>query len=188
MKTKTFFTLLIALLMGSSSLFAQGFKPPSPGKAVVYFCRYTKFGFAVSFEYFHNDKYIGIAKGQNVVRYECDPGQQLFWLSTENKEFVTADLQEGGTYLVIVNVLPGGMKGHVGCQPISASDERFEKVKDLIMKEVPVVTEQKKIDEMNNKLAKFIKENLDKYNNTWKNEKNFKNISSDMAVPESSMK
>jgi hypothetical protein len=56
------------------------------------------------------------------------------------------------------------------------------------MKEVPVVTEQKKIDEMNNKLAKFIKENLDKYNNVWKNEKNFKNISPDMAVPESSMK
>src|SRR5512137_2312618 len=99
MKTKRFLILAIALLAGFSTILAQGFKPPSPGKAVVYFCRYTKFGFAVSFEYFHNDKYFGIAKGQNVVRYECDPGQQLFWLSTENKEFVTADLKEGGSYI-----------------------------------------------------------------------------------------
>jgi hypothetical protein len=188
MKTKKFFTLLIALFIGCSSLFAQGFKPPSPGKAVVYFCRYTSYGFTTSFEYFHNDKYFGIAKGKNVVRYECDPGQQLFWLSTENKEFVTADLKEGGTYIVIINVLPGGMKGHVGCQPIDASSEHFPKIKELINKEVPVVTEQKKIDDMNKKLAKFIVENLDNYNNIWKNEKKFKHISPEMAIPESEMK
>jgi hypothetical protein len=41
---------------------------------------------------------------------------------------------------------------------------------------------------MNKKLAKFIVENLDNYNNKWKNEKNFKNLSADMAIPESEMK
>jgi hypothetical protein len=57
----------------------------------------------------------------------------------------------------------------------------------LINKEPPVETPQKKIDDMNKKLAKFIVENLDNYNNKWKNEKNFKHISPEMAIPESDM-
>jgi hypothetical protein len=187
MKTKTIFTLLIALLMGSTSLFAQGFQAPSPGKAVVYFCRVSSYGFAISFEYFHNDKYIGIAKGQNYIRYECDPGEQLLWLSSENKEFVPSNLQEGGTYIIIVDVIMGAMKARVGCTPITASDDRFARAKELINKEPPVVTPQAKIDEMNKKLAKFIVEKLDDYNNKWKNEKNFKQITPDMAIPESAM-
>jgi hypothetical protein len=188
MKTKTFFTLLIALLMGSSSLFAQGFKAPSPGKAVVYFCRVTMYGAPNSFEYFHNDKYIGVFKAKNYIRYECDPGQQLFWISTENKEFVAADLKEGGSYIIIVNVIMGAMKARVGCSPISVSDERFAKAKELILEKAPIETPQNKVDEMNKKLSKFIAENLKNYNDKWKNEKNFKNITPDMAIPESDMK
>jgi hypothetical protein len=41
---------------------------------------------------------------------------------------------------------------------------------------------------MNKKLAKFIPEQLKKYNDVWKSEKNFRHISSDMAIPESEMK
>jgi hypothetical protein len=188
MKTKKILTLLVVLLIGCTTIFAQGFKPPSPGKAVVYFCRVSAYGFAVSFEYFHNDKYIGIAKGSNYIRYECDPGEQLFWVSTENKEFVTADLKEGGTYIIIVDIIIGAWKARVGCSPIDASDERFARAKSLINKEPPVETPQKKIDDMNKKLDKFIVENLDNYNNKWKNEKNFKHISPEMAIPESEMK
>src|SRR4030042_2771508 len=152
MKTKIFWIFLIALMTGFSSLFAQGFQPPSPGKAVVYFVRVTSYGYAVSFEYFHNDKYIGVFKGKNYMRYECDPGEQLIWASSENKEFVTCDLKAGGTYILQVDVIMGAMKARVGFTTFDVSDnERFDRAKALIMKEAPVVTPQDKIDATNKK-------------------------------------
>jgi hypothetical protein len=188
MKTKFFFTLLIVVLTGLSSLFAQGFQPPAEGKAVVYFARVTTYGFAVSFEYFHQDKYIGVFKGKNYLRYESDPGEQLFWASSENKEFITADLKAGGTYIVVVDVIMGGMKAHVGFTPIDASDERFQRIKEMILAQPPVVTPQEKIDAMNKKLDDFIPAQLKKYNEDWKGKKNFKHISPEMAIPEEAMK
>ena len=188
MKLKLFFFSLAFTFMGVSSLFAQGFQPPAPGKAVVYFTRVTGMGFAISFEYFHQDKYIGAFKGQNCLRYELDPGEQLLWASSENKEFVTCDLKEGGTYIVLVDVIMGAMKARVGFNPISATDDRYQRAKELINSKPPVVTPQDKIDAMNKKLEKFIPEQLKKYEEEWKGTKNFKHISSDMAIPEEAMK
>ena len=156
---------------------------------MIYIVRPTDYGFAVSFEFFNNDKYIGVFKGKNYMRYECDPGEQLIWASSENKEFVTCDLQAGGTYILQVDVIMGAMKARVGFTTFGASDnERFQRAKDLIMKEPPVEISQDKIDDMNKKLDKFINEQLQKYNDVWKSEKNFKHISADMAIPEEAMK
>lgn len=189
MKTKLFYILAIILFACSTTIFAKGFQPPSKGKAVVYFTRVTRWGGAVSFEYFHQDKYIGVFKKQNYLRYECDPGEQLFWASTENKEFITADLAEGGMYIVIVDVIMGAWKPRVGLKPITAEDfEIFERAKELIKKKDPIVTSAEKIAKMNIKLESFISEKLLTYNEIWKNEKNFKHISPDMAIPLSAMK
>jgi hypothetical protein len=188
MKTFICFILMIVLTTGSISVFSQGFQPPAPGKAVVYFTRVSSYGGAISFEFFHQDKYIGIFKGKNYLRYECDPGQQLLWASSENKDFITCDLKEGGTYIVLVDIIMGAWKARVGFNPITSDDERFIRVKELINEKPPVVTPQKKIDEMNVKLATFIPEQLQKYNDIWKAEKNFKHISPDMAIPPDAMK
>jgi hypothetical protein len=188
MKTKSVLIALMFAMAGLSSSFAQGFQPPAPGKAVVYFTRVTGMGFAVSFEYFHQDKYIGFFKGQNYLRYELDPGEQLLWASSENKEFITCDLKEGGSYIVLVDVIMGAMKARVGFNPIASSDERFQRAKELINSKPPVEIPQEKIDAMNKKLADFIPEQLAKYENEWKGTKNFKHISADMAIPEEAMK
>jgi hypothetical protein len=188
MKTKALLLFMAALIIGFSSAYAQGFKAPAEGKAVVYFCRVTMYGAPTSFEFFHNDKYIGIFNKKNYMRYELDPGEQLLWASSENKEFVTADLKAGGTYIIMVDVIMGAMKAHVGLTPINASEERFARAKELIQKQPPIVTPQKKIDDMNVKLAKFIPETLGKYNTIWKAEKNFKSITPDMAIPEDMLK
>lgn len=187
MKTKL---ILISLLFAITSIagHAQGFQPPDSGKAVVYFTRVSSMGFAVSFEYFHQDKYIGAFKGQNYMRYELDPGEQLLWASSENKEFVICDLKEGGTYIVLVDVIMGAMKARVGFNPIAAADERFERAKELINSKPPVVTPKDKIDATNVKLAEFIPAQLKKYEEEWKGVKNFKHITPDMAIPEEAMK
>ncbi|NOU45992.1 MAG: hypothetical protein HOO86_02910 [Bacteroidales bacterium] len=189
MKAKVFLFTLILLLTGITITKGQGFTPPAPGKAVVYFVRVSSYGGVVSFEFFHQDKYIGIFKGRNYMRYECDPGQNLFWASSENKEFITADLKEGGTYLVVVNIEMGAWKARVGLAPVTIQEtELFERAKELILEKAPVVTPEDKIQSMNVKLADFIPEKLDQYETEWKSTKFFEHISADMAIPAEYMK
>jgi len=83
----------------------------------------------------------------------------------------------------------GAWKARVGLEPISANDKKlFERAKELINKKKPVVTSEAKIEAMNKKLKNFISEKLKMYNEVWKNEKNFKHISADMAIPPDEMK
>jgi len=189
MRTKLLFILSLTVLTGYSSLLAQGFTPPAEGKAVVYFARVTAFGAAVSFEYFHNDKFIGIFKGKNYMRYECDPGKQLLWASTENKEFVSAELEAGKTYIILVNVIMGAWKARVGLSPITEKDgEDFARAKELILSEAPVVTPEDKIEKTNAKLKDFIPEMLERYENEWKGGGNDNPLTPDMAISEEAMK
>lgn len=188
MKTKLCLTVLFAALLGVSTINGQGFQPPAPGKAVVYIARTTSYAMAVSFEYFHNDKFIGVFKGKNYMRYECDPGKQLIWISSENKEFIECDLKEGGSYVIIVNIYPGVMKARMESSPITAADERFADVKALVMDKAPVVTSQEKIDATNKKLEKFIAEWMQRYENEIKGIKETDKLTPDMALPEEAMK
>ena len=190
MKAKLLFiNLMTTYLLGFSSISAQGFQPPSKGNAVIYFVRVSSMGNPMNFQYFHQDKYIGEFKGKNYMRYECNPGEQLLWASSENKEFMTADFREGETYIVIVDVIIGVWKAHVGLRPISVgNNEIFEKAKKLILQEPPMITPEAKIEKMNLKLKDFIAAQLKMYDEKWKNERNFKNLSADMAIPADAMK
>lgn len=188
MKLKNLVILFCLFMAATLSMKAQGFQPPAPGKAVVYFARVSSYGGGTSFEYFHNDKYIGVFKGKNYMRYELDPGEQLLWISSENKEFITCDLKEGGSYIIIIDIIMGFWKAHVGASPITVEDtEKFERAKELILDKKPIVTPQKKIDQLNDKLSDFIPEMLERYENEWKAERNFKHVSPDMAIPEEAM-
>lgn len=189
MKLKIFLFIILPLLFGINPVNAQGFTPPSPGKSVVYIVRVTREGITTSFEYFHQDKYIGIFKGKNYMRYECNPGKNLFWASSENKEFITADLRVGGTYILIVDVYTGGIKYRVGLIPITEKDTGlFEQAGNLIKSKPPVVTPESKIYLMNLQLADFIKTRLAQYESEWKFTKDFGNISPEMAIPQEALK
>ncbi len=125
------------------------------------------------------------------MRYECDPGEQLFWVSSEDKEFVTSDLKEGDTYIIIINVEMGAWKARVGLNPLDPNEsELFDRAKKLVNKKAPIVTSQKDMDKINGKLKakNFIPNQLEKYETIWKKEKDFPHISSDMAIPKESLK
>ena len=173
------------MLTGVTNLMAKGFKAPSEGKAVVYFTRLTNWGLRTSFEYFHEDKYIGVFKGRNYIRYECDPGKQLLWTSSENKEFITTDLKLGGTYIVVVDPKNGIFKYRVGLNPITVEDgEKLNLAIELINEKEPILTSEKKIKRLNIKLKSFISEKLKMYETIWKKKYDIVHISSDMAIPE----
>ena len=181
--TKWIFVLFV-ISFSATTLLSQGFEEPAAGKAVIYFARVTGYGGAATFEYFHNDQYIGAFKKKNFLRYECDPGEQLFWASSENKEFLTTNLKEGGTYIVIVDVVMGFWKAHVGLKPIDNNDmEDFERAKQLIKSKPPVKMQKAKVEKMNVKLQTFIIEELQQYENVTRAKHNFKHISANMDIP-----
>ncbi|MBN2237336.1 MAG: hypothetical protein JW729_07235 [Bacteroidales bacterium] len=184
MLIRKYYLAFILLLSTASSLFAQGFTPPQEGKAVIYFTRVSSYGSAIAFEFFHNDQFIGDFKGKNYLRYECDPGENLFWASSENKEFITTKTEANQTYIVIVDVIIGTWQAHVGLTPISFDEkEKFERAQKIILTKAPIITTESKIEKTQKKLEKFIPEKLKMYHEKWKNERNFKHLSPEMAIP-----
>jgi len=188
-KSKTFLFLLILFLIGTP-VFSQGFSPPADSNAVVYFVRVSNWGRSTSFEYFHNQEFIGIFKGKNYIRYECPEGENLLWASSEDKEFLKCDFKAGETYLVLVNIEMGGWKARVGLEPITIENEDFERVKSIVLEKKPIVTSESKIQSTKMKLDKrgFIENIMERYENEWKDAKNTQVISADMFIPKDKLK
>lgn len=178
-----FFIIAIGLL--NAPLFSQGFTPPADSNAVVYFVRVSGYGGATSFEYFHNEDFIGIFKGKNYMRYECAAGENLLWASSEDKEFLRCDLEAGKTYMVLVNIEMGAWKARIGLEPLTVDNEDFERAVELVQKQKPVVTSQSKIESTQKKLDDrgFIEDIMERYENEWKDGKNTKVVSADMYIP-----
>ena len=123
------------------------------------------------------------------MRYECDPGNHLFWAASENKEFITANLQEGGIYIVNVFAIYGFSKYHVQLNPLPPNNKSLlQQSKTLVNSKTPVSISPERIEKMNAKKKKFINDILEKYNKEWKDKKNFNNLSADMAIPVEALK
>jgi hypothetical protein len=172
-------------MLASSSSMAQGFKEPSPGKAIVYFVSLKK---SMMYEYFLNDKYIGILGKKNYKVLECDAGKQLIWASSEGKFFVESNLAAGGTYIVIVESTMGWWRNNPKLIPITSIHKDFAKACEMIKKKAPFVTSQEKVDQMNRDMVKFIPEELNNYEIKLKKEKEFPAITPDMAIPPAALK
>lgn len=193
MKTKLILALALSFFTFSS--YSQGFEKPSEGKAVVYFVRWTNLGPIYNFTYFHNDKYIGEFKGKGYIRYECDPGKHIFWASSQNKQFVTAELESNKTYMIEVGVGIGGVLIYI---PITNTKKlNFRKSKKTVLGKAQESFNQKELNEGQEKRKDLIIDQLKYYNdNITKKQPKFKTIyhfinyelKADMYIPESEMK
>lgn len=180
---KAIVVLLLVFLSSINLISAQGFTPPAPEKAVVYFTRISAYGFAVAFDFYLNDKFIGAFKGENYMRYEFDPGEQLIWGAGENIEFLPSDLKAGDTYIVIVDIKTGKKKPVIGLRPVDENDtELFSRAKKLILKKPPVVIKDIDVEKLNAKFSTFITESLQLYETQLKGE-NLRKITPEMAIP-----
>lgn len=153
----------------------------SSENSTIYFVQFAHTGF----EFFHNDRYIGRLKGKKYMVYECPPGKNLFWASSENKAYLPAELKPGGHYIIYIDATMGFWKNHVRLEPVDESNvELYNKVKDLVKSKSPVVPQQSEISEMNSRLSTFIREHIMIYETEYKSDKyNFLHISPDMDVP-----
>lgn len=177
--------LIAVLIFPIGSTLAQGFEPPSEGKAVVYFVRVSKLGGLINFRFFHNDKYIGRFNAQKYMRYECDPGEHLFWAKSENRSFMTATLEAGKIYVVEVMPMMGGLKAGVKLSPVDFSnppkEKWMEKMHKLINKKPPQSFSDEELDDMNANLKTAIQDGLDRYENSKDKEGKYSHLAPKMV-------
>ena len=135
--------LLIALLYLFICLpvLSQTFEPAPADKAVVYFVRTLKGGFGslANTFIFDSEEAMGILSYRNFIRYECEPGEHLFWAIRSNistitftyyKSYVKANLDPGKIYLMEVRLQMEG----IDMEPVdpAVDDTRLHRIKTVV--------------------------------------------------------
>ena len=122
-----------ALLMGcaGSSKYMQASAPiqqPSQEQALVYFMRPSGIGFAINFQIWDGDKFIGLSQAKSYFGYACDPGKHLFVGIAENKRGLECDLEAGKSYYVLTQVRMGGWRARMAFIPVTRGSEYWNEV------------------------------------------------------------
>jgi hypothetical protein len=131
------FLVLIVLSLSVQSK-AQGLTAPSPGKAVVYFCRPYNLPIINELAFFDSTQFIGKFTGSSYTRYECDPGRHLLWSKLDNKRFIEADLEAGGIYIIQVKIGPGLVSGTVNMEQLGPDDTKsLPRILNVLKEEAP---------------------------------------------------
>lgn len=170
MKTKLSYLKLVILILVISSLssvqgFSQILKTPSEGKSLVYFVRSNGTGALINFKFFDGEKYLGKFNGMKYFIYECDPGEHVFWASSENRSFVEANLESGKVYFIEVRPMPGALKAAVKLVPVAPDNVKsMKKIEKLIAKKEPFEMDSKDFSDEAEDLGFFISNSIKKYN------------------------
>lgn len=125
------------------------------------------------------------------MRYEIEAGEHLFWVSSENKQFVKANLEAGKTYIIMVDIKMGAWKAQAGLDPQNTADPQQEKelqrAIELVNSKAPVTTPKSVIDKTTNKLQArgFVENIMERYINEWQYKDNYvKILTADMFIPD----
>lgn len=134
--------VLLFLILFSSGIFAQeveqlpsqeGLPKPKEGKCLVYLTRRGASAFLLKISIYDGDLYLGKLSANKFFAYECDPGEHAFIAKSENTYYVDANLEEGRTYVLDVQIKPGVLYARVGISPLSQNGKKFEKEKKKML-------------------------------------------------------
>ncbi|MBD3627905.1 hypothetical protein [Cyclobacterium sp.] len=159
-----YFILLFCFLCLLSVARAQDFAIPAEGKSLVYFVRSSGTGALINFKYFDGENYLGKFRGRNYFMYECDPGEHVFWVTSENRAFVEASLMPDKVYFIEVRPTPGALKAAVRLIPIDGDDARSKKrLGKTILKRDPVSLQESDFSTEAEGLEYYIQNGMKKY-------------------------
>jgi hypothetical protein len=122
--------VLLAGCAGSSAYMVPATPPQgvTPGKALIYFMRPSGMGFAINFQIWDGDHFVGLSQAKSYFAYECDAGKRLFMGIAENKLALDADLEAGKSYYVGTNVRMGAFRARLDFTPVTRGSELWDKV------------------------------------------------------------
>jgi len=97
-------------------------------KALVYFMRPSGMGFAINFQIWDGDHFVGLSQAKSYFAYECNPGKHLFMGFAENKVALEADLEAGKSYYIGTNVRMGAWKARMDFTPVARGSQLWGQV------------------------------------------------------------
>lgn len=175
--------IFIAASLSMKAQFQEKIVPPSEGKSVIYFLRTTAVGSLMNFRYFDTFKYLGKFNGRSYLRYECDPGEHIFWIKAENTDVLKANLEAGKTYLVETNATIGAFSAAARFKLIDFNNEKqLKRINRLFekKKETTITEEDRKKEELKNRPT--IQKGLLKVKKKLKKTSKLKVLTSDMYL------
>ena len=184
---KTAFSTIALLCLTAFFSVAQSIPPSLPAapadKAVVYFVRLGVLGSAVRFPHFDGDRFIGKFGGGQYLRYECTPGDHLFWAHSEKNDYVPAHLEAGEVYLVESIVAAGIGKTRVKLLPMDPNEvKRIHRMERKILRKKGLKTSPEKLAAQTEKRQKSIQHGLDKYAKLAQEGREFRQLRPEMSV------
>jgi len=175
-------TLALVALLSFAFSMANEITPPSQGKAVVYIARTGSMGILINFSYFDKDKFIGKFNGHGYIRYECEPGEHVFWAKSENRDYVTAELEAGKIYFIEAIPKMGGIKARVILKPVNPTQDT--KIMKIIESQVSKLDPESFTDDYlkteNEKWKDDIQKGLEHYQELVTKQEKIERLSKDM--------
>ncbi len=157
--------LILFSILISPSVQAQDSEPVvSSNRSVIYFVRANSMGSLVNFTYFDGEKAIGKFNGRKYLKYECEPGQHLFWARSENRSFVEANLEGGKAYMIEALPRMGGLKATVKLVPVDVKSHNMKKIKKLFSKRSAITFTQQELLELQEEMNEVIIRGMERYN------------------------
>lgn len=157
----TFIALVLCSCAGTSKYMAasEPVMKPAEGKALVYVFRPSGFGFAINFQVWDGERFIGLSQAKSYFQYMADPGKHTFFAIAENKAFIEADLEAGKEYYMVTAPRMGGWKARVSLVPIKKGEQAWSHVpawKRGLTNVAPIESEVKAWQEMKQEEARSI--------------------------------
>ncbi|ARV09850.1 hypothetical protein BTO05_09420 [Winogradskyella sp. PC-19] len=150
--------LIISIILIFSTLnsFSQVLDKPSEGKVLVYITRSNDLGGAMNFRVYDKDLFLGALPSRAYFKYECEPGEHLFWAASENRDFVEANLEANKTYVIDLRAKLGMFIAAVGVEPYSPDNKRHVKrVNKVLKKHISAnIVDSRKTEEKVENIAK----------------------------------
>ncbi len=178
---KLIFALL--LLLPVFSLSAQDFRPAPADKAVVYFVRASGLGAIINFNHYDGEQLIGRFNAGKYLRYECAPGEHVFWARSENRSFVEADLAAGQTYVVEIVPMMGGLKANVLLVPIDPREKGVPKrIQKLLSRKAPQVFTDEELAKWADNSSGRTENGLERYEKLAEKDRSLPQLTAEMAI------
>lgn len=102
---------------------------PTSEKALVHFMRPSGMAYAVSFQIWDGDHFVGLSQAKSYFAYECNPGKHLFLGFAKNKVAIEADVEAGKSYYIGTNVRMGAWKARMDFTPVTRGSQLWSQWK-----------------------------------------------------------
>ncbi|CAM1361127.1 conserved exported hypothetical protein [Tenacibaculum litoreum] len=162
-KSIPFLLLLFLSFQTFSQIQAEKITPPTKGKSVIYFLRTTGLGALMNIRYFDKEQYLGRFNGVNYLRYECDPGEKVFWIKAENIDVLEANLEADKVYLVETNAVMGAFSAGAKFKLVDFNKKnQVKRINKLLEKKEPKTFTQETLNEQLQKMKDVVNKGLKK--------------------------